>query len=65
MFVLTNAMYAEDLEGNRTELAVFVHDKDRVDHIWLRDKMDSFLIKLFKDPDFRNTVALELHTSNE
>lgn len=65
MFVLTNAMYAEDLEGNKTELAVFVNDKDRVDHVWISSVMDSFLLKLFKDPDFRNTVVLELQASNE
>lgn len=65
MFVLTNAMYAEDLEGNKTELAVFVNDKDRVDHVWISRVMDSFLFKLFKDSDFRNSVALKLHASNE
>lgn len=58
-FVLTVAMYAEDKEGNRTEIAFFADDLSQWEQLKLQQKMNSFQLKLLTDPSFRKRISNE------
>lgn len=58
-FVLTVSMYAEDKEGNRTEMAFFADDLSQWEQFKLQQKMNSFQLKLLTDPSFRKRIAKE------
>lgn len=55
-FVLTMAMYAEDQDGNKTELACFVNELGFLKHLQLTNKMNSFQLALLTDDHFRLKV---------
>ncbi|MHA6532925.1 serine hydrolase [Paenibacillus sp. BAC0078] len=58
--VLTEALYCTDLEGNDTQLAIFIHEESGLDHIWLKEKLDLFLSKLLKNAEFQDEVSRRL-----
>lgn len=53
MFVLTNAMYATDNEGNTLELAVFMTDLTWKEQAKLSHSLNSFQLKLLTDETVR------------
>lgn len=55
-FVLTKATYATDKQGNKTELAYFFNDITLAESATLSKSMNSFELKLLKDPAFREEV---------
>ncbi|RWR08963.1 hypothetical protein [Siminovitchia fortis] len=61
-FVLTNAMYAEDKKGNRTEFAFFANDLGMIEQMQLTRKLNSFQLKILTDPSFRSKVKKKLGT---
>ncbi|MMZ66950.1 hypothetical protein D1872_294860 [compost metagenome] len=49
-------MYCEDALGNQTQLAVFIHDPDGMELLWLNRKLDLFLRQYLTSPGFREEV---------
>ncbi|MCR8632845.1 hypothetical protein [Paenibacillus radicis (ex Xue et al. 2023)] len=56
-FVLTQAIYATDKEGNRTELAIFFNDLDEMQMEKLSSSLNVFGQKLLQDAEFRDKAA--------
>ncbi|MFD0679071.1 MULTISPECIES: serine hydrolase [unclassified Paenibacillus] len=56
-FVLTQAIYATDKEGNRTELAIFFNDLDKMQMEKLSSSLNVFGQKLLQDAEFRDKAA--------
>jgi D-alanyl-D-alanine carboxypeptidase len=59
-FILTNAMYATDLSGNKTEFAFFANDLTSMEQAKLSRNLNGFQLKFLKDEDFREQVKREL-----
>ncbi|MEK5433608.1 serine hydrolase [Lysinibacillus sp. FSL R7-0073] len=59
-FVLTLAAYAEDKEGNQTEIAFFANDLKTMEQIKLSTSMNSFQLKFLTDEKFRVRLQREL-----
>ncbi|WKT76320.1 serine hydrolase [Lysinibacillus fusiformis] len=59
-FVLTLAAYAEDKEGNQTEIAFFANDLNTMAQIKLSNSMNSFQLKFLTDEKFRVRLQREL-----
>lgn len=59
-FVLTNALYATDKTGNKTELAYFFNDLGVLQRIRLERSMNAFELKILTDEAFRNKIEREL-----
>lgn len=55
-FVLTLAAYAEDKEGNQTEIALFANDLNTMEQIKLSNSMNSFQLKFLTDDKFRKRL---------
>ena len=56
MFVLTNAMYVEDLKGNQFELVYLMDNLNIIENFLIRKNGNSFEAKLMSDADFRAEV---------
>lgn len=56
MFVLTNAMYVEDLKGNQFELVYLMDNLNILENFLIRKNGNSFEAKLMSDADFRAEV---------
>lgn len=59
-FVLTIALYAQDNEGNKTELAFFANDLTYVQQQKLQNNIYPFILKLLKDKEYKQFVIDEL-----
>lgn len=59
-FVLTNAIYATDHDGNTTELAFFANQLSRYEQRKLAENMNLFQLNILKDSRFREKVREEL-----
>ncbi|MMZ68669.1 hypothetical protein D1872_313840 [compost metagenome] len=57
--IINLVMYYEDLKGNKTEMALFVHDPAGGDQIWIEKKLVLFLNKYFTNEEFKREV---IHT---
>lgn len=55
-YVLTEAIYATDKHGARTELALFFNDLGTMESMKLTASLNEFELKLLKDEAFRNKV---------
>ena len=60
MFVLTNAMYVEDLKGNQFELVYLFDQLNVLESFLLRKNRQSFESKLINEEDYRNKVIEQL-----
>ncbi|NGQ95757.1 serine hydrolase [Brevibacillus sp. SYP-B805] len=64
-YVLTEAMYATDKQGNQTELAMFFHRLSPTELTKLSSAINAFELKLLRDSEFRRKIQNELdHTSD-
>lgn len=63
MFVLTNAMYVEDLTGNQFELVYLMDQLNILENFLIRKNRNSFEAKLMRDTDFRAEVRQVLQNS--
>ncbi|MFJ7736559.1 serine hydrolase [Lysinibacillus sp. NPDC097287] len=59
-FIVTNAMYATDKDGNKTELAFFSNDLNLLEQAKLTRKLNGFQLKFLTDAEFRTYVKEEL-----
>ncbi|MNI09803.1 hypothetical protein D3C73_628890 [compost metagenome] len=57
-YVLTEAIYATDKEGNRTELAIFFNDLDELQMTKLTASLNAFEIELLKNAEFSAKAAV-------
>lgn len=60
MFVLNNAMYAENLDGNQYELVILNDDLNFIERLLLSNNLNSFESKVFSSKDYRMKVLKEL-----
>ncbi|WGT40367.1 serine hydrolase [Lysinibacillus sp. 1 U-2021] len=58
-FVLTLAAYAEDKDGNQTEIAFFANNLNTMEQIKLSNSMNSFQLKFLTDDKFRKRLKEE------
>lgn len=58
-FVLTLAAYAEDKDGNQTEIAFFANNLNTMEQIKLSNSMNSFQLKFLTDDKFRKHLKEE------
>lgn len=58
-FVLTKAVYAEDLEGNTLELAYFFNELGIFDQGPLQGAMNAFELAILNDEEFRKTINIK------
>ncbi|MMZ66173.1 hypothetical protein D1872_286450 [compost metagenome] len=54
--ILNQALYCEDASGNQTQLAVFIHDPDGMELLWLNHKLDLFLREYLTNRSFKEEV---------
>jgi len=54
--ILNQALYCEDASGNQTQLAVFIHDPDRMELLWLNQKLNLFLREYLTNRSFKAEV---------
>lgn len=59
-FILTNTMYATDKEGNKTELAFFSNDLNRLEQAKISRNLNGFQLKFLTNAEFRTYVREEL-----
>ncbi|MGY3185841.1 serine hydrolase [Lysinibacillus sp. TE18511] len=59
-FVLTLAFYAEDKDGNQTEMAFFANNLNTIEQTKLTKNMNGFQLKFLKDEKFRMQLKKEL-----
>ena len=55
-FVLNDAMYAEDLNGDKYEIVLLFDNLNLIDTLLLNHNWNSFESKLLRDADYRNKV---------
>ena len=60
MFVLNNAMYVEDLNGNQFEIVYLLDELNLLESFLIRKNRNSFEAKLINNVDFRKEVIQEL-----
>lgn len=63
--ILTLAMYYEDLAGNKTEMALFIHDPAGGEQIWLEKKLVLFINQYFTNEQFKRQVIKACHPGNK
>lgn len=56
-YVLTEAMYAADKEGNQTEMALFFKDLDPLDRMRLSAGLNAFTLNILTDAEFRKSLG--------
>jgi len=56
-FVLTKALYATDLEGNRLEMVYFLNELNLMQMSSLQLSMNQFELNCIQSDDFREVVA--------
>lgn len=61
-FVYNQAMYVEDLDGNKIELVILMNDLSIWESIMLQNHTNSFIVMMFNDEPFREKVRAELGT---
>ncbi|WP_334072288.1 MULTISPECIES: serine hydrolase [Paenibacillus] len=54
--ILNQALYCEDALGNQAQLAVFIHDPDGMELLWLNHKLDLFLREYLTNRSFKDEV---------
>lgn len=59
-FVITKAMYATDIQGNKTELAYFFNNLSMLEMMQLQMKMNDFELNLLTKDEFRVMLKEEL-----
>jgi D-alanyl-D-alanine carboxypeptidase len=59
-FVLTEALYATDKKGNKTEMAYFFNNLSVLEMIRLQMSMNEFELKILTNKEFREKVKTEL-----
>lgn len=59
-FVLTQAFYAKDKDGNQTEIAFFANNLNTIEQGKLSKNMNGFQLKFLKDEKFRMQRKKEL-----
>ena len=60
VFVLTQAIYAEDKKGNKIEVVFLSNQKGLVDRLKIRRNFDGFLFEILQNEGFRSRVVKEL-----
>ncbi len=55
-FLLTNAAYATDKEGNSTEVAFFTNDLETTEMEEISNNLNEFILKILRDEDFRKKL---------
>ncbi|WP_091228094.1 serine hydrolase [Fontibacillus panacisegetis] len=55
--IINQVIYSEDMNGNKIQFALFIHDPFGADRIWLNKKFDLFINKFFKDEPFKQQVV--------
>ena len=55
-FLITNAAYATDKEGNSTEVAIFTNELERGELEKISGSLNSFMLKILREEDFRNKL---------
>lgn len=60
MFILNNALYSEDLEGNQFELVYFTNNLNWLDMLLLQKNRNSFEAHVLNDAAFRQKVVAAL-----
>lgn len=58
--VLNQTLYYRDKAGNEGQLAIFIHERKRMELFWVKNKLDSFLRAYLTNTDFRNTAVAAL-----
>ncbi|MCM3700880.1 serine hydrolase [Paenibacillus macerans] len=58
--ILNQTLYCEDKQGNQIQLALFIHEPQGLEIIWLEKKLDLFLQKYLTDDHFKQQVILTL-----
>ncbi|UOE93488.1 serine hydrolase [Alkalihalobacillus sp. LMS39] len=59
-FILTDALFAEDKEGNRYELAIFFHNLTPKETERLMKQLNEFELRLLTEPTYREKVYSDL-----
>jgi len=59
-FVLANALYATDKEGNKTELVYLFNDIGKLDYTILNDFLEAFESKILSSEEFRIDLSQQL-----
>ena len=60
-FVFTNALYATDKKGNKTELAYFFNNLEHHEKKMLMASSNEFKLKILTNKEFRNKLASKLN----
>lgn len=55
--ICNQLLFCRDREGNRIQLALFIHETDRTKMVWLEKKANLFIHKLLNEESFRNRAA--------
>ncbi|MCA1060633.1 class A beta-lactamase-related serine hydrolase [Rossellomorea aquimaris] len=55
-FLVTNAAYATDKEGNSTEIAIFTNELGAGEFEKISGSLNSFMLNILRDEDFRNKL---------
>jgi D-alanyl-D-alanine carboxypeptidase len=63
-FILNDALYAEDLDGNQMEIVILTDDLTRWQNFRLRNNMNSFQVQLIGNEDYRNKVKQKLERAD-
>lgn len=63
LFVLTNAVYAETIEGDLTEVVLLTDDLSRWDAFLLTRNLNSFISEVIQNEEFRKKVQTKLRQS--
>lgn len=58
--VLNQTLYYRDKTGNEGQLAIFIHERKRVELFWLKNKLDSFLRAYLTNSEFRSKMVTAL-----
>ncbi|MNN57698.1 hypothetical protein D3C81_1726970 [compost metagenome] len=54
--IINQVIYSHDMNGNKIQFALFIHDTFGADRLWLNKKFDLFINKFFKDETFKQQV---------
>jgi D-alanyl-D-alanine carboxypeptidase len=63
-FILNDALYAEDLDGNTTEIVLFTDDLNWWQSFRLQQNLNSFEVQLVGSEEYRKKVAQALGSKN-
>lgn len=59
-FILNDALYVEDLSGNKMEIVIFTDQLNIWQNLMLQNNLNSFQVNLISDEDYRIKVKQEL-----